>query len=292
MHRFLIGPAVLLSSCQVVSLPPAASRVDGGPVATRGVVSHEARSSLRLYQDAAGCESVQAMNRQFRLVTVRGNQGPERLVLEEAYDVRLCLASASGSTEATITAWRPDSGAKPAFVITARAAEGSPMGNLYQLATRGCCGSGKLLTFYSLRTGRLLLATSHSPLTLVAPTGAILHLGLHDTFSAGTPPEAAADSTVIGVLQWADEDRPLGRVVIRSEKPGAFAVGGLFWTRNGRRAPDSLRQTNPATPIALGVELASPGAGRVIRITVPIDSLGLAPRRATTPADIRLTREP
>ena len=140
----------LTASCTVMSLPPAASRADGGPVSSRGIVSHEARSQLRLYRDAAGCESIQTVNRQFRLVTVVTEKGAERRVLEESYDVRHCLQAESASSEAAIVAWRPDSTTTPLFRIAGRGTEGEPAGNLYRMTQRGCCGSQELATYFSL----------------------------------------------------------------------------------------------------------------------------------------------
>ena len=84
----VLSLAGLVAGCDVMYLPPPSSRTDGGPVSSRGVVSHEARSQLRRYRDAAGCESVQTVNRRFRLVTVVGPGGPEHRVLEESFDVR------------------------------------------------------------------------------------------------------------------------------------------------------------------------------------------------------------
>src|SRR5690349_18840169 len=89
-----------LTACRISYLPPASTRSDGGPVVTRGVITHEARSQVRLYRDAAGCESVQTVNHQYRVVTVATDVGRQRLVLEEAYDVRLCLEGGSSSSEA------------------------------------------------------------------------------------------------------------------------------------------------------------------------------------------------
>lgn len=239
-------------------------------------MTHEARSSLRLYQDAAGCESVQTLNRQFRLVSIQGAKGPERLVLEEEYDIRHCLESESASSEATITAWAPEAGAEPAFIIRGRGATGIPAGNLYGLVTWGCCGSGELQTFYSLRNGRLLFSTSTRARTLEEPTTRrVMHLGFQDTFSAAQPAEVAADSTVVGILQWADDERPGGRIVIRAAEPEAFAIWGFYWNRGGRRVTDSLVLREPGQAgLAVEVELIAPGSSRRTRLLFPIDSAG------------------
>ncbi len=289
-----LAAAALAAGCQVVSYPPAQARLDGGPVATRGVVSHEARSQLRLYQDAAGCESVQTVNRQFRLVTVAGPTGPERRVLEEAYDIRHCLTSESASSEATITVWLPDGNATvPLFRIAGRGAEGAPVGNLYRMTNRGCCGSQDLATYFSLITGRMLFASSLSPRSIeVANSRTIRYLALHDTFSAAELPERAADSTVVAVLQWGDEEVPARRYLVRINRPEAFAGSAVRFRRDGRAVADTVLTLYPDRPtleLMAEIELVAPTSNRVITIVVPIEGLELKVDRARLPPGVTLT---
>lgn len=284
----------LATACQVVSYPPAQARQDGGPVATRGVVSHEARSQLRIYRDAAGCESVQTVNRQFRLATVVGAAGPARRVVEESYDVRHCLTSESASSEATITVWLPDGNATvPLFRITGRGAEGAPSGNLYRMTNRGCCGSQDLATYFSLLTGRMLFASSLPPRSLeVANTRTIRYLALHDTFSAAELPERAGDSTVVAVLQWGDDETPARRYLIRAERPEAFAGSTIRFHRDGRILPDTALVLFPERPtgrLMAEVELVAPTSNRVLRFQIPIEGTELRTDRATLPPGVTLT---
>ena len=285
---------VLLAACQLVSYPPAGSRSDGGPVVSRGVVSHEARSTVRVYRDAAGCESIQTVNRQFRLAAVNRGQGPERMVLEESYDVRHCLTAESASSEAQITAWRPDSAtAAPLFRITGRGATGMPVGNLYLMTRYGCCGSEDLATYYSLINGQLLFASSHPPRSVeVANTRRLRWAAFHDSFSAISPRESEGDSSVVGVIQWGDDETPATRVVVRSTRPEAFATSAIRFWRGSKAVADSALVLFPdkaAEPIALEVELVAPGSNRVFSIRIPIVDLTLEVARATHPPDIRLS---
>jgi hypothetical protein len=284
----VLRPVALLLSltgCRILSLPPASSRSDGGPVASRGVISHEARSQVRLYRDAAGCESVQTLNRQFRLVTVAARSGTHRLVLEEAYDLRHCLARGGSSSEATITAWHPDSNpaSPPAFRIETRATSGAPVGNLYRFESVGCCGSGTIGTFYSLLTGRLLFASSLRPLALGGEPGAPgRFIAFHDTFSAIAPVEAA-DSGVIGVLETADDSVPRQRLALVADPAEPFALDQLvFW--KDRRAVDDSVVSDPVRGLAVAVTLRAPGSGRRVRVVVPIVGDSLDRSRADLPA--------
>lgn len=284
--------------CTIASLPPAGSRADGGPVAARGTVTHEARSQLRLYRDAAGCESVQTVNRRFRLVTVRqpGGLAPRRLVLEESYDIRHCLRSESSSSEAVVTAWAPDTAStKPVFRITGRGVTGEPDGPLYRMTAQGCCGSQNLSTYFSLVTGQALLWSSGPVRRLEAPeTRQTRLVGFHDTYSAGTPPEAERDSSVIGVLFWADEERPLGRWVVRWAERDHFALERLAFVVRGQVSTDSLVLVGPedSTGVALEVRLISPATERQIRFRIPIRGLDLDAARAELPRGIRLSPSP
>src|SRR2546422_11171648 len=110
MARFALPAslAALVVGCRAAILPPNPGRGESGPVEARGIISREARSQVRLYRDATGCESVQTVNRQFRLVTIVTPTGPRRLLLEESYDVRRCLTAEGASSEALITAWEAD----------------------------------------------------------------------------------------------------------------------------------------------------------------------------------------
>ncbi|MFN0179504.1 MAG: hypothetical protein ACKVZ0_11960 [Gemmatimonadales bacterium] len=295
LRCFALTFALGAMGCTITSLPPAGSRADGGPVATRGTVTHEARSQLRLYRDAAGCESVQTVNRRFRLVSVRppGGRIPRRLVLEESYDIRHCLRSESSSSEAVVTAWTPDSStARPVFRITGRGVTGEPDGPLYRMTAQGCCGSQNLSTYFSLITGRALLWSSGPVRRLEAPEGRQSRLaGFHDTYSAGNPPEAEIDSTVIGVLFWADEEASLGRWAVHSTERDHFALEGLAFVIRGRVSTDSLVLVGPADSagLALEVRLVAPATERRIQFRVPIRGLDLDASQAKLPDGIRLS---
>ena len=295
-RRTLLIPLIaVVAGCEVVSLPPSSSRTDGGPVSSRGVVSHEARSQLRLYRDAAGCRSVQTVNRQFRLVTVVGPGGPAHRVLEESFDVRHCLSSESSSSEAVITAWHPDSSAtaSPLFRITGRGVAVEPQGNLYRLAVRGCCGSQDLASYSSLLTGRSLFTSSVRPRSLeVANRGIYRFAAFHDTFSAMAPAEAEADSTVIGVLQWGDDQDLARRIAVRADRPEAFAVELLRFVEEGKPVSDStlvLWPDRPPRKLELEVRLIAPGSNRRLTFRVPVVDLQLAEAHATVPRGVRLT---
>ena len=282
-----------LGACQIVSLPPSSSRADGGPVASRGVVSHEARSQVRIYRDAAGCQSVQTVNRQYRVVTVDRPEGPQRVVLEESYDVRRCLSSESVSSEAAITAWRPDSGVSaPLFRITGRGTAGEPFGNLYRMTSHGCCGSQDASTYYSLITGETLFTSSAPLRSLEIPsTRTVRYAAFHDSFSASDPVEAATDSTVIGVIEWGDDVHAARRVVVRSDHPEPFATSAIRFVKNGKPVADSvlsLRQGKPVGALGLEVELVAPGSSRRLVLRVPIVDLELVVGRATVPSGVRL----
>jgi hypothetical protein len=282
----------LVAGCRVSYLPPASSRTDGGPVVSRGVISHEARSQVRMYKDAAGCESVQTVNRQFQLVTVQTESGPERLVLEETYDVRHCLESASSSSEATVTAWLPDSAsATPRFRISGRGIAGAPVGNLYRLMATGCCGSAAVATYYSLLTGQLLFASNLPPLRIDrGPTQSPTFIGFHDTFSA-VPSAEASDSRVAGVLQIGDDRHPARRLALVADSPEPFALQALTWTRGGRAVEDAVFGAPVSgTGTAVRILLRAPGSGRRLQLSVPADGDSLVIDRATLPAGLRWRR--
>mgnify|MGYP001182371729 CR=1 FL=1 len=294
----LLGLGMAAAGCTVTSLPPAGSRVDGGPVAARGTVTHEAKSQLRLYRDAAGCQSVQTVNRQFRLITVRvpGTKAPRRLVLEESYDIRHCLESESNSSEAVITAWLPDTTSpEPAFRITGRGVTGAPEGAVYRMVAQSCCGSQDLLTYFSLLNGQTLLASSGPVRRLEEiTTGQVRLAGFHGTFSTGAPPEVGADSTVVGVLYWADETRQLSRHSLRVDPFDQFALEGLAFVVRGRPSADSLLLIGPddSTAIELEVRLVSASTERRIQFRVPVHGLALDATRASLPKGIRLSPLP
>lgn len=279
------------SACSVKSLPPATTRNDGGPVSSRGTVSHEARSQLRLYRDAAGCESIQTVNRQFRLVTVVTEKGAERRVLEETYDVRHCLEAESASSEAAIVAWRTDSTSTPLFTIAGRGSEGQPVGNLYQMTQSGCCGSQDLATYFSLLTGKALFASSIGLRSVDIPnTTEVRYAAFHDSFSAGAVAEARADSAVVGVLQWGNDREPAARILLRAERPEGFAVAAIQFRRDGRVVADTSISLWPGKPqnLALEIELTAPGSNRRAVLTVPLKGLELDLKGARVPTGFRL----
>jgi hypothetical protein len=259
------------------------------------VVTHEARSHLRLYRDAAGCESVQTVNRQFRLATVVGDRGPERLALEESYDIRHCLTKESSSSEATVTAWRPGSdAASPVFRITGRGVAGAPYGNLYRMTRSGCCGSGDLAAYYSLLTGSYLFSSSVEPRSIqVANTRAVRYFAFHDSFSAAAPAEWETDSTVIGVLTWGDDETPAQRLVVLLDQPEPFATSSLRLIVAGKPIDQpslTVFADNPVGPIQLDVELVAPGSGRRVSLRIPIVELEPVIDQATLPTDAKLER--
>lgn len=290
----LAGLAVFLLGCRVVSLLPHSGRGESGPVEARGVISREARSQVRLYRDAAGCQSIQTVGRQFRLVTVVGDGGPRRLILEESYDVRRCLESEGASSEALITAWRPDSGAnQPLYRITGRGVSGSAMGNLYRMMSRGCCGSEDLGTYFSLLTGRALFSSNLTPVRIeLANTSQVRYLAFHDTFSALHPVEAERDSTVIGVLQYGDDRRPARRLLVLADRPEGFATTRLRLIREGRAMEDSVVVLSrpPFGGLRVRVELVAPGSNRRVWLEAPIEGDSLDISHARMAAGVRLRR--
>ncbi len=279
------------AGCAVMSRPPASARSDGGPVSNRGTVSHEARSQLRLYKDAAGCESIQTVNRQFRLVTVVTEKGAERRILEESYDVRHCLESESASSEAAIVAWRPDTATVPLFRIAGRGTEGEPAGNLYIMTQSGCCGSQALATYFSLLNGRALFTSSIGIRSIeVANTRQVRYAGFHDSYSAAAATESQADSAVVGVLQWGDDQTPGQRILLRADRPEGFAVSGLAFRRDGKATADSAITLWPDKPqhLALEVRLTAPSSNRTLSLTIPIAGLDLDLKGARVPSGFRL----
>jgi hypothetical protein len=290
--------ALVFTACRLVTLPPASSRTDGGPVAARGTISHEARSQVRLYRDAAGCESVQTVSRQFRVVTVTDRTGgPRRLVLEESYDVRHCLTSESVSSEAVVTAWNPDDPAsEPLYRITGRGVTGAPVGTLYRMVSRSCCGSRALSTYYSLLSGRVLFSASGPALRLDDPsTGEHRFLAFHDTYSAHAPPEAARDSALIGVLQVGTDREAAARVAITSTRPGPFAAAEFAFTRRGRPLADSVLTVGPAgarDQLGVRIRLTTPAPGHEVVLDLPLHGLGVAVERARLPKGISLRPVP
>jgi len=294
VNRFcitLILPAV--AACQVATLPPPSSRSDGGPVAARGTIAHEARSQLRLYRDAAGCESIQTVNRQFRPVTITTDQGSELRVLEEQYDIRRCRDTGGVSSETVVTAWLPESRQpRPLFRISGRGVSGAPAGNLYQMVTSGCCGSRPLATYHSLHTGAFLFSSS-VPLREISTstTGLARFAAFHDTFSAAPPPETASDSTVIGVLQWGDDRSPGRRILVHADRPEDFAATGFRFYRGGVPIADSIGVVAAAAadPISLRIELQASSSNRRLQLNFAVRGDSLAPESADLPAGISLS---
>ncbi len=259
----------------------------------RGTIAHEARSHVRLYRDAAGCESIQTVNRQFRPVTITTAEGAELRVLEEQYDIRRCRDTDGVSSEAIVTAWLPDTGqARPLFRISGRAVSGTPTGNLYQMVTFGCCGSRPLATYHSLHTGAFLFSSS-VPLRGIGTgaTGSVRFAAFHDSFSATEPAERAADSTVIGVLQWGDDRSPGRRILIHADQPESFAATGLRFFRRGLPLEDSIAvmSASAADPVSLRIELQSSGSDRRLRLDFVVAGDSLAAEGARLPAGISLS---
>jgi hypothetical protein len=260
---------LVLVGCRVSSLPPAASRTDGGPVSARGIITHEAKSQVRLYRDAAGCRSVQTENRQFRVATVQTETGPRTLVLEEAYDQRYCLDRGSQSSEAMISAWDPDTTAdQPLYRIRALGSSGGAQGNLYRVSTNGCCGSRPLTTFYSLLTGNPLFSSSGPVLLLnVRPGGRPWYVAFHDSFSAASP-TPGNDPRVVGVLQESSDQALVARLVVRATAPEPFALDILHWSLGSRSLADTA--TAGATDLAVTAVLVGQTTQRRVTLRIPL----------------------
>lgn len=209
-------------------------------------------------------------------------------MLEESYDLRHCLASASTSSEATITAWEPVAGAaEPLFRIRGRAATGEVIGNLYRMTQRSCCGSHEVGSYYSLLTGRMLFTATGDPIAVSGPDGATRYLAFHASYSATLPPESVADSTVVGVLQWGDDRVPATRYSIVARSGGRYGLAAFTL----RRAPES--EGNPPTVQTAAlqlarIELASPADDRRHEISIPIRAGELDLEGATLPPGFEL----
>ena len=288
--------ALGLAGCRVISLLPEGSRADGGPVSSRGTISHEARSQVRIYRDAAGCESVQTVNRQFRVVTVMTDSGPRHRVLEEAYDIRHCLTREGISSEAQITVWRPDSSVvQPEFRIVGRGVEGTPIGNLYRMVSHGCCGSRDLATYFSLITGKTLFTSSVPPRAIeLSPSKLVRYFGFHDSYSATSPVESRADSAIVGVLEYGNDRAPAKRILVTGLAPDGLAAATLVLTRDGQPVEDSsiVLMGSEFSGIGVRVELVSPSSNRTEWLEIPVENDLLRIDRARTSPGIKLRRAP
>ncbi|MEO8451777.1 MAG: hypothetical protein ABI647_18445 [Gemmatimonadota bacterium] len=292
----LLLAGVGLTGCRVATILPEGSRVDGGPVSSRGTISHEARSQVRIYRDAAGCESVQTVNRQFRVVTVVTDSGPRHRVLEEAYDIRHCLSKEATSSEAQVTVWRPDSTAvQPEFRIVGRGVEGVPIGNLYRMVAHSCCGSGDLGTYFSLVTGRTLFTSSVTPRSVsLSSSNRERYFAFHDTYSASNPIEARRDPTLVGVLHYGDDRVAAQRVLVLGAAPGPLAATSLRVMQNGQPVDDSVAVLagSEFSGIGVRVELASPTSNRREWLEIPVEHDTLRVEQARTSPGLKLRRAP
>ena len=102
--------------------------------------------------------------------------------------------------------------------------------------------------------------------------------GVHDTYSAGTPPELQADSSVIGILGWADDETALQRFAILADRPEPFAATSIRFLREGRPG--------------LEIELVAPGSNRRATVRVPIENRLLLPDQAELSPGIHLRPSP
>jgi hypothetical protein len=277
-----------LAGCKIAYRPPLVPRGDGGPVAIRGVVTHESRSELRLYRDASGCESVQTLNRQFRLVSLGASQP---IVLEESYDVRRCLSSEGTRSEATVTAWRPDTlASEPLFRFTGRGVAGEPVGDLYRMVITGCCGSQDAATYYSLQSGQALFTSSVPPLRIETSPGQLVrYVGLYGTYAAIGMPEAARDSAVVAVLQYATDRAPRARLVIRSSIRNAFAAARLTLVRPDSSSDSSaVLMGSTVSDLTIRGELVAPSTDRRVWFEIPIEKDALAIHKAQSSPELSL----
>jgi len=207
--------AVVLSACSDPMERPSSS-----------VVAQSAGSEFRI-NGACAEDRLETTVINQRLVPVRlyGEGEPyRRLLMAESSELTMCEAGEGPTVariHATATEYDAEGLGQAAWVIEAIGSTGhvDEAQALYRVTASGCCGTNSVDTYFDLYSGVEVMAASGRILRIDLPKIRDRRfISYHDNVSAIGVPEAVADSTVIGVIQFGDGRRPAARVALHSRR--------------------------------------------------------------------------
>jgi len=238
----------------------------------------------------------------------------ERFLVREAKTELCCQESEHESaTTIDVAVWH-DTTATDASLWSHRlvADEADLHEGWYRTITRGCCDSSDLYEFFRLTDGTRVFRASSDwntgdsilPGISVPNSDLERSVAFHDTFTIDDPPEAAADTTLIGVLQYGSREGPVQRYLVLSadaisrharlqrlalvvDDTASSLPNRALWSADGRGEPAALSGFH----IRLELMTYSDSVPEiVVEIPVARDRLDLA--RARLHRSIRLKRAP
>lgn len=216
MRACAVLPLILVTACAGGDEPP--------PPAANLASS----STFQPLLDSAGVARYRVANVRYLAVRHFTRDGMARPLLRETY-VQRCCTEGEREVESTLLleglgdAAQP--AATPAWRQTFPADGGEVSGDFYRAVEHGCCDQADALSYVHLGTGALAFVVSaadHPPTqalaTLRVPNSPLVrYAGFLDRVTPVEAPEALADSSVAGVLQYGSGEGPAHRFVLRKE---------------------------------------------------------------------------
>ncbi len=197
----------------------AGQSVKAPPAPQAGRVQRQAVSTFEMKSGKDGSLTCRTVNRRFTLAPLPPDADHEALLLRETFDISCDLDPESRDGVVNISAFPVSKGKvdrKPLWTFKGPGDTGTITETMYRVTQTGCCGSGDLNTFVSLRTGSLLFTSSGPIQTVTVPaTNLKRFIAFHDTSSDPPPPEARDNPTVVGVLVFGGENAQAERLVVR-----------------------------------------------------------------------------
>jgi hypothetical protein len=265
-------------------------------------------SSLTVLPDSAGQPRLRIVNHRY-LVRERGSGRSDRAVFEETTEERCCVeAERTSFSTVTLARWPAPAGGDtaPAWRVTVTADEGAFTDDFYRATLNGCCDQTAALFFIDPAGGRVAFTHSREegeggdalPQIHHWASQSTRYVAFHDRYTEANPPESAADSTVVGVLQYGPASGATERLVLRRPRGdgvryrlGRLALTTGTWTGRELELPTVPRDARP--PAAFGrfsirVELVSEEADSTWAVVVPVEDDQPRADRAKVPSGLEL----
>jgi hypothetical protein len=245
-----------------------------GPALAQDSVSASALSEVTITVDD-GVFETNSTNRRYSVVQYwpeGSDDAVHVLIEEELASVRRDDSEAPVRSTVTVSTWRigNDGSRKggPGFTLTGDSgAVAGLAGNdaYYRVIEYGCCGALDRSTFFSLESGKPLLAVTGEPATLEVPNadGVMRVAGVLPSWAADRDGTFAKIKEAVAIITYADRTHPLQRLLLKgpadkssdellndimSEPVVGFrkSDGGdpetqfTLWTADGKRDPAAI----------------------------------------------------
>jgi hypothetical protein len=190
-------------------------------------VNRTATSTITTRNDKERGVVVQITNRRFTFTNYYPDKiGPDEqfptiMLLEEFTSERSLMAEGQeGKVKVEAWAGKDANASKKMWTIEHEGDEGAIADRFYKVTKWGCCAAENTDFYFNLVTGQKVFASTADIFQIEVPNTSSAfnrYVAFHSIHASVASAEGEKDQSVIGVIQYGSETKPLSRIILRSK---------------------------------------------------------------------------